>query len=50
MLEPGFHKFTAYTMIMTMMKVMAIMKHANPNPNPISYTNPNITHNHNGKL
>ena len=25
--------------------MIAIMKHANPNPNPISYPNPNITHN-----
>ena len=40
MLQLGFQKFIAYTMMM-----IAIMKHANPNPNPISYPNPNITHN-----
>ena len=29
--------------------MIAIMKHANPNPNPISYPNPNITHNCNSE-
>ena len=51
MLQLGFHKFIAYTTMNDEgQKVMATMKNANPNPtNPISDTNPNITHNRNSE-